>query len=143
MEDQQNDTLKHKVLLVELSAKLVAAYVRRSSIPWTELPRVIAQIHAALDKIALESAPLPVAQKPAPAVSPNKSVLADYIICLDDGKKFKTLKRHIMNEYGLTPEAYREKWSLDASYPMVAPNYSTRRSALARENGLGRKRMSL
>lgn len=143
MKDDRNDELNHKVLLVELSAKLAAAYVRRSSIPWTELPKVITEIHAALDKVALEHAPLPVAQKAAPAVNPNKSILADYIICLDDGKKFKTLKRHIMNEYGLTPEAYREKWSLDSSYPMVAPNYSTRRSALAKENGLGRKRMGL
>jgi predicted transcriptional regulator len=125
VKDDRNDTLKHKVLLVELSAKLAAAYVRRSSIPWTELPKVITEIHAALDKVALENAPLPVAQKAAPAVNPNKSILADYI------------------EYGLTPEAYREKWSLDSSYPMVAPNYSTRRSALAKENGLGRKRMGL
>ena len=80
-----------------------------------------------------------VVEKQKPAVNPKKSVHDDYIVCLEDGKKFKSLKRHLMTHYGLTPEAYREKWGLDPNYPMVAPNYAAARSRLAKEMGLGRK----
>ncbi|WP_287367481.1 MucR family transcriptional regulator, partial [Mesorhizobium sp.] len=82
----------------------------------------------------------PPADKQKPAVNPKRSVHDDYIVCLEDGKKFKSLKRHLMTHYGLTPDEYREKWGLDASYPMVAPNYAAARSQLAKKMGLGRKR---
>ena len=82
----------------------------------------------------------PPADKQKPAVNPKRSVHDDYIVCLEDGKKFKSLKRHLMTHYGLTPDQYREKWGLDASYPMVAPNYAAARSQLAKKMGLGRKR---
>ena len=81
-----------------------------------------------------------VQEKPRPAVNPKRSVTDDYIICLEDGQKFKSLKRHLMSHYGMTPEEYREKWGLAADYPMVAPAYAAQRSKLAREMGLGRKR---
>ncbi len=81
-----------------------------------------------------------VQEKPKPAINPKKSVADDYIVCLEDGKKFKSLKRHLMTHYSLTPEQYREKWDLDPSYPMVAPNYAAARSRLAKNMGLGRKR---
>lgn len=125
--------------LIELTADVVAAYVSNNSVPASELPALIADIHGALGRLggAEEAAP---AEKPKPAVNPKKSVFDDYIICLEDGKKFKSLKRHLMTHYGLTPEQYRDKWSLDASYPMVAPNYAAARSNLAKKMGLGRKR---
>lgn len=126
-------------MLIELTADVVSAYVSNNSVPATDLPNLIAEVHAALGRVgsvAPEPAP---AEKPKPAVSPKKSVFDDYIICLEDGKKFKSLKRHIMTHYGLTPDQYREKWGLDASYPMVAPNYAAARSALAKTMGLGRK----
>ncbi|MBK8458454.1 MAG: MucR family transcriptional regulator [Phyllobacteriaceae bacterium] len=125
--------------LIELTADVVAAYVSNNSVPASELPALISDIHGALGRLggAVEAAP---AEKPKPAVNPKKSVFDDYIICLEDGKKFKSLKRHLMTHYGLTPEQYRDKWSLDANYPMVAPNYAAARSNLAKKMGLGRKR---
>lgn len=125
--------------LMELTADVVAAYVSNNPVPVSELSNLIADVHAALGRVgaAGESAP---AEKPKPAVNPKRSVTDDYIICLEDGKKFKSLKRHIMTHYGLTPEQYREKWGLDANYPMVAPNYAKARSELAKKMGLGRKR---
>lgn len=126
-------------VLIELTADVVAAYVSNNPVPAGELPSLIADVHAALGRVggAAEQAP---ADKPKPAVNPKKSVHDDYIICLEDGKKFKSLKRHLMTHYGLTPEQYREKWGLPADYPMVAPSYSAARSALAKKMGLGRKR---
>ncbi|MDN2583612.1 MucR family transcriptional regulator [Aquibium sp. ELW1220] len=126
-------------MLIELTADVVAAYVSNNPVPVSELPNLIADIHAALGRVgtATEMAP---AEKPKPAVSPKKSVHDDFIICLEDGKKFKSLKRHLMTHYGLTPDQYREKWGLDATYPMVAPNYAAARSQLAKKMGLGRKR---
>ena len=127
-------------MLIELTADVVSAYVSNNSVPAAELPTLIADVHAALGRIGVAAPePAPV-EKQKPAVNPKKSVFDDYIICLEDGKKFKSLKRHIMTHYGLTPEQSREKWSLDASYPMVAPNYAAARSALAKTMGLGRKR---
>ncbi|PSM18170.1 MULTISPECIES: MucR family transcriptional regulator [Nitratireductor] len=127
--------------LIELTADVVAAYVSNNPVPAAELPNLIADIHAALGRVgvAAEAAP---AEKPKPAVNPKKSIHDDYIICLEDGKKFKSLKRHLMTHYGLTPDQYREKWGLDASYPMVAPSYAAARSALAKKMGLGRKSKS-
>jgi predicted transcriptional regulator len=137
--DANDNTPKNNETLIELTADVVAAYVSNNSVPASELPALIADIHGALGRLggATEMAP---AEKQKPAVNPKKSVFDDYIVCLEDGKKFKSLKRHLMTHYGLTPEQYREKWGLDAGYPMVAPNYAAARSNLAKKMGLGRKR---
>lgn len=137
-----NDTADRHEMLMELTAEVVAAYVSNNSVPAGELPNLIADVHAALGRMDAPAAPAPVAEKQKPAVNPKRSVHDDYIVCLEDGKKFKSLKRHLMTHYGLTPEQYREKWELDANYPMVAPNYAAARSQLARKIGLGRKRKS-
>ncbi|RJT23618.1 MucR family transcriptional regulator [Mesorhizobium waimense] len=124
--------------LIELTADVVSAYVSNNPVPVSELPALIGQVHAALKGAAAGSAP----DKPEvlnPAVPVRKSVTPDYIICLDDGKKFKSLKRHLSTHYGLTPDEYRVKWGLPADYPMVAANYAATRSALAKSMGLGRK----
>lgn len=136
--EQTETNNKSNDFLIELTADVVAAYVSNNSVPVGELPSLIADIHAALGKVGA-SVEAPVADKQKPAVNPKKSVQDDYIICLEDGKKFKSLKRHLMTHYGLTPDQYREKWSLEPTYPMVAPNYATARSALAKQMGLGRK----
>jgi predicted transcriptional regulator len=126
-------------MLIELTADVVAAYVSNNPVPVGELPNLIADVHAALGRVG--GAPEPtVVDKPKPAVNPKRSVHDDYIVCLEDGKKFKSLKRHLMTHYNLTPEQYREKWGLDPAYPMVAPNYAAARSQLAKKMGLGRKR---
>ena len=123
-------------MLIELTADVVAAYVSNNPVPAGDLPNLIADVHAALGRVG--GAPRqPPADKQKPAVNPKRSVHDDYIICLEDGKKFKSLKRHLMTHYGLTPDQYREKWGLDASYPMVAPNYAAARSQLAKKMGLG------
>ena len=124
--------------LIELSTDIVSAYVSHNAINPGDLPKLIADIHGALR--ALQTNEVPVAVEDLkPAVSVRKSVAADYIICLEDGKKFKSLKRHLRTHYNLSPEEYREKWGLPADYPMVAPSYSATRSKLAKDNGLGRK----
>ena len=137
--DTIENIMKPNDSLIELTADVVAAYVSNNPVPVSELPNLIAEVHAALGRIggSVEAAP---AEKQKPAVNPKKSVGDDYIICLEDGKKFKSLKRHLMTHYSLTPEQYREKWGLEASYPMVAPNYAIARSNLAKSMGLGRKR---
>ncbi|MCY0146305.1 MucR family transcriptional regulator [Hoeflea sp. G2-23] len=125
-------------ILIELTAEIVAAYVSNNSVAANDLPNVISQVHAALG-----GATTPVeevVEKPKPAVPVRRSVQNDYLICLEDGQKFKSLKRHLMTHYGLTPEQYREKWELPADYPMVAPSYAEARSRLAKEMGLGQKR---
>ena len=132
-------TAKNDEMLIELTADVVAAYVSNNPVPAGELPSLIADVHQALSRVGA-SQDQPSVDKLKPAVNPKRSVHDDYIICLEDGKKFKSLKRHLMTHYGLTPEQYREKWSLDPSYPMVAPNYATARSQLAKQMGLGRKR---
>jgi len=126
-------------LLAELTADVVSAYVSNNPVPASDLPGLISEIHNALGK-TLTGAVEEVQEKPRPAVNPKRSVTDDYIICLEDGQKFKSLKRHLMSHYGMTPEEYREKWGLAADYPMVAPAYAAQRSKLAREMGLGRKR---
>lgn len=131
-------------LLVELTADIVAAYVGNHVVPVAELPGLIADVHAALNNTtrpaaAAVEAPV-VAEKPKPPVPVKKSVQNDYIICLEDGQKFKSLKRHLMTHYNMTPEEYREKWDLPADYPMVAPAYAEARSRLAKEMGLGQRR---
>ncbi|WP_432284847.1 MucR family transcriptional regulator [Aminobacter sp. BA135] len=124
--------------LIELTAHVVSAYVSNNPVPVGELPGLIGQIHIALKGTAGGAAP----EKPEalkPAVPIRKSVMPDYIVSLEDGKKFKSLKRHLATHYGLTPDEYRVKWGLAADYPMVAPNYAAARSALAKTMGLGRK----
>jgi predicted transcriptional regulator len=125
--------------LVEIAAEVVSAYVSNNPVPMTELPQLIRSVHAALSGLNGAAAAPVKEEKAVPAVNPKKSVFDDYIICLEDGKKFKSLKRHLMTHYKLTPEAYRDKWNLDANYPMVAPAYAKQRSALAKQMGLGRK----
>ncbi|MCU0832373.1 MAG: MucR family transcriptional regulator [Rhizobiaceae bacterium] len=124
--------------LVEIAAEVVSAYVSNNPLPAADLPQLIRSVHAAFAGLSMPAAPAK-EERAAPAVNPKKSVFDDYIICLEDGKKFKSLKRHLMTHYKLTPEAYREKWGLDSGYPMVAPNYAKQRSELAKQMGLGRK----
>jgi predicted transcriptional regulator len=124
--------------LIDLSTEIVSAYVSHNALSVTDLPKLIADVHSALTGLRTNGAPEP-AEELKPAVPVKKSVAADYIICLEDGKKFKSLKRHLRTHYDMSPEEYREKWGLPADYPMVAPNYSATRSRLAKDNGLGRK----
>ncbi|MET0605703.1 MAG: MucR family transcriptional regulator [Beijerinckiaceae bacterium] len=123
---------------VELAAGIVSAYVRNHSVQATELPALIREVHGALTRLDTNTPDLP--SEPAkPAVSPKKSINAEYLVCLEDGLKFKSLKRHLRTKYGLSPEQYREKWGLPADYPMVAPSYAKARSQLAKQMGLGQK----
>jgi predicted transcriptional regulator len=125
--------------LVELTAKIVAAYVSNNSINSSELPQLINETHAALAR-ATGQAVEAEREEQRPKVAVKKSVMPDYIICLEDGKKFKSLKRHLRTHYNMTPEEYREKWGLPHDYPMVAPNYARQRSDLAKKMGLGTRR---
>lgn len=125
--------------IIELAADVVAAYVSNNSLPLSELPGLITEVHVALGRVAGRGADAP-AEAQKPAVPVKKSLTPDYLVCLEDGRKFKSLKRHLRARYGLTPEAYREKWGLPLDYPMVAPNYAKARSDLARETGLGQQR---
>ena len=124
---------------IELAADIVSAYVSNNSVPSADLPSLINEVHGALLKVGGGTVEMP-AEAPKPAISVKRSVTPDYIICLEDGKKFKSLKRHLRTQYGMTPEQYREKWGLPADYPMVAPNYAKARSELAKEMGLGQQR---
>ena len=121
-----------------LTAEIVTAYVANNAVPADELPKLIDTVHAALvrtSQVEIE----PEAEPLKPAVPIKKSVQDDYIVCLEDGKRFKSLKRHLRTSFGMTPDEYREKWGLPSTYPMVAPAYAAARSALAKEMGLGRK----
>jgi predicted transcriptional regulator len=124
--------------ITELAADIVSAYVGHNSLQASDLPALISSVHTALSgtggKITEEPEPL------VPAVSIRKSVSSDYLTCLEDGKTFKSLKRHLRTNHDLTPEEYREKWGLAHDYPMVAPNYAEARSKLAVKAGLGQKR---
>ena len=124
---------------IDLTATIVSAYVSNNPMPAGELPALISQIHAALMRVS--SGRPEVSLEPAkPAVSLKKSMTADYLVCLEDGKRFKSLKRHLRTQYSMTPEQYREKWGLAVDYPMVAPNYAVARSQLAKKMGLGQQR---
>jgi len=129
-----------EVDLIDLAADIVSAYVSNNTIPAAELPSLIANVHRALSGTQGTTVAEPAAEPLKPAVNPKKSVFADYIVCLEDGKKFKSLKRHLRTHYDLSPEQYRDKWSLPSDYPMVAPNYAAARSALAKKMGLGQQR---
>ena len=124
---------------VGLAADIVAAYVSNNSVRAAELPGLISVVHGALLSVG-EVASSPVATPPTPAVLPKKSVTEEFIICLEDGRRFKSLKRHLRTKYDLSPEQYRAKWGLASDYPMVAPSYAKARSTLAKEMGLGQQR---
>ena len=121
-----------------IAAEIVAAYVSNNSIAVADLPALIGDVHSALQRIANgQTDPTPVAAKLVPAVPIKKSVTPDFIISLEDGKKFRSLKRHLRTTFGMTPDDYRAKWGLPDDYPMVAPNYAAKRSAMAKASGLG------
>src|SRR6202051_3267808 len=124
---------------MELTASIVSAYVRHNSVPSAELPALIGQVHTALTRVSSGHGEA-LRDALRPTIPINKSIASDYIICLEDGKKFKSLKRHLRTHYNLTPAQYREKWGLGSDYPMVAPNYAAARSRLAKQMGLGQQR---
>ncbi|EQB33094.1 MucR family transcriptional regulator [Sphingobium ummariense] len=125
-------------LLITLTSDIVAAHVSNNSVAVSDVSSLIQNVHSALSGLATPAAVPEV--KPEPAVSVRSSIKPDYIICLEDGKKLKMLKRHLMTHYQMTPEDYRAKWGLPADYPMVAPNYAEQRRSLAKKIGLGTKR---
>jgi predicted transcriptional regulator len=125
--------------LVEMAADIVSAYVSANSVAAQDIPALIRTVHAALKEVA-GAGPALAENSQEPAVAIRKSVTPDYIICLEDGKKFKSLKRHLRTRYGMTPDEYRTKWGLPHDYPMVAPNYAKERSNLAKRMGLGHSR---
>lgn len=125
---------------IEMAAGIVAAYVGANSVPATDLPVLIQNVYRSLATLGDSNVQTAPPAELVPAVSPKKSITPDYLICLEDGKKFKSLKRHLRVRYGLSPEQYRTKWGLPADYPMVAPNYAKARSELAKEMGLGQSR---
>ena len=131
-----NDTVGKS--FIDLTASIVSAYVGNNPIPAAEIPALINVVHGALLRVSAGRAEAP--PEPAkPAVSVKKSIAADYLVCLEDGKRFKSLKRHLRTQYNMTPEQYRDKWGLPADYPMVAPNYAVARSQLAKKMGLGQQ----
>jgi predicted transcriptional regulator len=119
-----------------LAAQIVSAHVRHNAVPPEALPQLIQEVYRALVNVGRQPAQ---AERPTPAVSVKQSIRPDRIVCLEDGKSFSMLKRHLMTDHKLTPQQYREKWGLPRDYPMVAPNYAQTRSALAKKIGLGRK----
>jgi len=126
-------------IFIELTASIVSAYVSNNSVPASDLPALISQVHGALTRIVRGQSEA-ASEARRSAVSVKKSITAEHLVCLEDGKKFKSLKRHLRTRYNLTPEQYREKWGLAADYPMVSPNYAAARSRLAKQMGLGQQR---
>lgn len=125
---------------IVLAADIVSAFISNNSVPSTEIAALVGEVHAALTRLSHAETPLPIPEAQKPAVPPRKSVNDEYIICLEDGRRFKSLKRHLRTHFGLSPDQYREKWGLDADYPMVAPAYAKARSSLAKKMGLGQQR---
>ena len=134
------DVLEPKRNLVDLTTEIVAAYVSKNTVTQAELPKLIGEVHRALSGAVSHPPAREELTEIKPAVTVKKSLTADYLICLEDGKKFKSLKRHLRSHYNLSPEQYREKWGLPADYPMVAPNYAQARSSLAKRMGLGQRK---
>lgn len=124
---------------IALTANIVSAYVSNNSVPTSEIPNLISQVHSALKRVSGGQVAAP-AEPLKPAVPVKRSVTPDYLVCLEDGKKFKSLKRHLRTQYNMTPDQYREKWGLPPDYSMVAPNYAAARSELAKQMGLGQQR---
>jgi predicted transcriptional regulator len=131
--------MSESINYVKLAADVVSAYLSNNTVAAGDIPALIADIHQALF-VAAEGKVEPKVEALVPAVSIRKSINPDFIVCLEDGRKFKSLKRHLRTQYGISPDDYRAKWGLPADYPMVAPNYAAARSALAKEMGLGQKR---
>ena len=121
--------------LLTLTTEIVAAHVSNNTVAVTDLPQLITQVYGSLANIG--DGPAAPTERPQPAVNVKKSIQSDYIVCLEDGKRLKMLKRHLKTSYDMTPEQYRERWGLPPDYPMVAPNYARQRSRLAKEIGLG------
>jgi predicted transcriptional regulator len=124
---------------IELAADIVSAYVSNNSVPASDISVLISQVHSALLRVSNGQGEV-VSETLKPAVAVKKSITPEYLICLEDGKKFKSLKRHLRTRYNMTPEHYREKWGLPPDYPMVAPKYAEARSQLAKQMGLGQQR---
>ena len=125
---------------IQLTANIVSAYVSNNSVSSTEIPALISQIYSALMRVSNGVQVAAPAVPLKPAVPIKRSITPEYLVCLEDGKKFKSLKRHLRTQYKMTPEEYREKWGLAPDYPMVAPNYAAARSQLAKQMGLGQQR---
>lgn len=136
MSDRQDSDQGQR--LITFTADIVCAHVSHNSVAISDLPGMIASVHRALAGLGQPAAPA--AEPPVPAVSVRSSIKPDYIVCLEDGKKLKMLKRHLMSQYNMTPDEYRQRWGLNADYPMVAPNYAEQRRVLAHRIGLGRNR---
>lgn len=134
----QRDDMSEKAGLIGMTAEIVSAYVGHNSVATGDLAGLIHKVYEALSQAA-DGGLKGVAEKPEPAVSVRKSITPDYLVCLEDGKKFKSLKRHLRTHYDLSPDEYREKWGLPRDYPMVAPSYAQARSKLAKKMGLGQK----
>lgn len=128
------DAMEEEIPLVEMTARIVAAFVGGNTVAAADMPSLIRGVHDALAAVATPPAP---SEPREPAVPVRRSVTPDYIICLEDGRRFKSLKRHLRTHYDLSPEEYRERWGLPSDYPMVAPNYAQARSELAKQMGLG------
>ena len=124
---------------MDLTANIVSAYLSNNPTPASEIPNLISQVHSALLRVSSGRSETPL-EPSKPAVPVKKSIAPDYLVCLEDGKRFKSLKRHLRTQYNMTPEQYREKWGLPPEYPMVAPNYAVARSQLAKKMGLGQQR---
>ena len=127
---------------LELTVEIASAYISNNSLPSSDLPKLVIDVHAALTRLVRNEKEV-VIEPLKPAVSTRRSVTNEFIVCLEDGKKFKSLKRHLRTHYNLSPEQYRERWGLAADYPMVAPAYAKARSQLAKEMGLGQQRRRL
>ncbi len=132
-------TQQAKTEILELTASIVSAYVGNHNVLQADISNLIRQVYTALTTVTAEADVAP-RDEPRPAIAVKKSISADFIVCLEDGKKFKSLKRHLRSHYNLSPEEYREKWGLPHDYPMVAPNYAEARSQLAKKMGLGKSR---
>ncbi len=140
MEDQASMTGRSADDLVQMTTQIVTSYISRNTVPTDQLGTVIQTSHDALRKVGSGPVAAPTMAAAKPAVPIRRSIQPDYIVCLEDGKKLKMLKRHLRTTYGLSPEEYRAKWGLAADYPMVAPNYAEQRSAFAKKIGLGKAR---
>ncbi|MBV1917250.1 MAG: MucR family transcriptional regulator [Sphingomonadaceae bacterium] len=133
----EDNDLDMKEMLITLTSDIIAAHVSNNDVNGDELPTLITSVYGALSELGQETDKAK--ERPEPAVSIRASIKPDYIVCLEDGKKLKMLKRHIMTRYNMTPDDYRQRWNLPSDYPMVAPNYAEKRRELAKKIGLGRK----
>jgi len=138
MDNDNSDHVERSELLA-LTSDIVSSHVSNNSVAMADVPALIEQVFISLEKLGSASKD-PIAERPKPAVPVRRSIMPDYIICLEDGKKLKMLKRHLRTAYDMTPEEYRERWGLPADYPMVAPNYAAQRRTLAKKIGLGTQR---